>query len=78
MPAAPRNHRLHRGGDRQANSALWRIVLVRLSTDPDTKAHIARRTQEGKQKKFIMRCLKRYVAGELFQLLPQPQHPLTP
>ena len=55
-----------------------RIVLVRMSTDPDTKAYIARRTQEGKQKKFIMRCLKRYVARELFQLLPHPQHPLTP
>ena len=71
-------HRLHRGGDRQANSALWRIVLVRMSTDPNTKAYVARRTQEGKQKKFIMRCLKRYLARELFQLLPQPQHPLTP
>ena len=71
-------HRLHRGGDRQANSALWRIVLVRMSTDPDTKAYVARRTQEGKQKKFIMRCLKRYLARALFQLLPQPQQPLTP
>ena len=71
-------HRLHRGGDRQANSALWRIVLVRMSTDPDTKAYVARRTQEGKQKKFIKRCLKRYVARELFQLLPQPPQPLTP
>jgi transposase len=70
-------HRLHRGGDRQANSALWRIVLVRMSTDPDTKAYVARRTKEGKQKKFIMRCLKRYIARELFQLLPQPQKPLT-
>ena len=70
-------HRLHRGGDRQANSALWRIVLVRMSTDPDTKAYVARRTREGKQKKFIMRCLKRYVARELFQLLPRPAQPLT-
>jgi transposase len=70
-------HRLHRGGDRQANSALWRIVLVRMSNDPDTKAYVARRTKEGKQKKFIMRCLKRYVARELFQLLPRPEEPLT-
>ena len=70
-------HRLHRGGDRQANSALWRIVLVRMSNDPATKAYVQRRTKEGKQKLFIMRCLKRYVARELFQLLPQPQQPLT-
>ena len=70
-------HRLHRGGDRQANSALWRIVLVRMSNDPTTKAYVERRTKEGKQKLFIMRCLKRYVARELFELLPQPQQPLT-
>jgi len=70
-------HRLHRGGDRQANSALWRIVLVRMSTDPTTKAYVARRTKEGKQKKFIMRCLKRYVARELYSLLPHPELGLT-
>ena len=49
-----------------------------MSNDPDNKAYRARRTQQGKQKLFIMRCLKRYVARELFQLLPQPQQPLTP
>ena len=49
-----------------------------MSTDPDTKTYLARRTQEGKQELFIMRCTKRYVARELLQLLPQPQHPLTP
>lgn len=70
-------HRLHRGGDRQANSALWRIVLVRMATDPTTIAYVARRTKEGKQKKFIIRCLKRYVARELFALLPRPEQPLT-
>ena len=70
-------HRLHRGGDRQANSALWRIVLVRMSNDPETKAYVERRTKEGKQKLFIMRCLKRYVARELFQLLPRQELPLT-
>jgi transposase len=71
------NHRLHRGGDRQANSALWRIVLVRMATDPTTKAYVARRTKEGKQKKFIMRCLKRYVAREIYALLPRPELALT-
>jgi transposase len=40
-------HRLHRGGDRQANSALWRIALTRMSWDPDTRAYVERRTEEG-------------------------------
>ena len=70
-------HRLHRGGDRQANSALWRIVLVRMVSDPNTRAYVERRTKEGKQKKFIIRCLKRYVARELYQLLPRENKPLT-
>ncbi len=70
-------HRLHRGGDRQANSALWRIVLVRMATDPETKAYVERRTKEGKQKRFIIRCLKRYVARELFELLPRQDTLLT-
>ena len=71
------NHRLHRGGDRQANSALWRIVLVCMATDPTTKAYVARRTKEGMQKKFIIRCLKRYVAREIYALLPRPELALT-
>ena len=70
-------HRLHRGGDRQANSALWRIVMVRMAHDPQTRAYVQRRTKEGKQKLFIIRCLKRYVARELFLLLPRPEQPLT-
>jgi transposase len=59
-------HRLNRGGDRQANSALWRIVLVRMSCDPRTRAYVERRTSEGLSKKEIIRCLKRYVARELY------------
>lgn len=65
-------HRLNTGGDRQANNALWRIVLVRMSCDPRTKAYVARRTQEGKSKKEIIRCLKRHVAREVFGLLTNP------
>lgn len=65
-------HRLNTGGDRQANNALWRIVLVRMSCDPRTKAYVARRTQEGKSKKEIIRCLKRHVAREVFALLTNP------
>ena len=63
-------HRLDRGGDRQANSALWRIVMVRMSSDPRTRAYVARRTDEGRSTKEIMRCLKRYVARELYRYLP--------
>lgn len=62
-------HRLNRGGDRQANHALWRVVLVRMSNDPDTRAYVERRTKEGKSKREIMRCLKRYVAREVYPLL---------
>jgi transposase len=62
-------HRLHRGGDRQANSALWRIALVRMGCHQPTKDYVARRTAEGKTKTEIMRCLKRYIAREVFPLL---------
>jgi transposase len=59
-------HRLNRGGDRHANSALWRIVIVRMTSHQPTKYYIARRTAEGLSKQEIIRCLKRYVARELF------------
>ena len=62
-------HRLNRGGDRQANAALYRIVLVRLCYDQQTKDYMARRLKEGKSKKEIIRCLKRYVAREVFAAL---------
>jgi transposase len=50
-------HHLNRGGDRQANSALWRIVFTRMATDPRTQAYVARRTSEGKTTREIIRCL---------------------
>jgi transposase len=62
-------HRLNRGGDRAANSALHLAVLVRLRTDERTQAYIARRTAEGLSKLEIIRCLKRYLAREVFALL---------
>lgn len=65
-------HRLNRGGDRQANSALWRIVRTRMTHDPRTKAYVARRTAEGKTTKEIVRCLKRYVAREIYKSLVAP------
>jgi len=64
-------HRLNRGGDRQANSALWRIVITRLSYDPDTRRYLQRRCAEGKTKTEAIRCLKRYIARELYACLPQ-------
>jgi transposase len=63
-------HRLNRGGDRQANSALWRIVITRLSYDPATRRYLQRRCAEGKTKTEAIRCLKRYIARELYACLP--------
>jgi transposase len=62
-------YRLNRGGDRQANSALWRIVIVRLRSDPATRAYADRRSKEGLSKREIIRCLKRYVAREVYRPL---------
>ena len=64
-------HRLNRGGDRQANRALHMVVLSRMGHDERTKAYVARRTTEGRTKPEIMRCLKRYVAREVYRLLLQ-------
>jgi len=66
-------HRLNRGGNRQANSALWCIVMSRLSSDPRTKQYFEQRTKDGLTKKEAMRCLKRYVAREVFLHLPSPE-----
>jgi len=63
--------RLNPGGNRHANEALWRIVMVRLVSDPDTRAYMERRTKEGKSKREAIRCLKRYVARELYPLVVQ-------
>jgi transposase len=64
--------RLNRGGDRVANQALWRIVMVRMVSDPRTRHYVERRTKEGLSKKEIIRCLKRYVARELYPYLSNP------
>ena len=67
-------HRLNRSGNRQANHALWRIVMVRISTGhPATAAYIERRTKEGKSMREIVRCLKRHVAREVYRHLVQPE-----
>ena len=64
-------YRLNRGGDRNANQALWRIVMTRLSFDPRTRAYLERRTKEGRSKREVIRVLKRYVAREVFKHLPR-------
>jgi transposase len=62
-------HRLNRGGNRQANSALHIVVLSRIRIDERTQAYMKRRLAEGLSKREVMRCLKRYVAREVFQVL---------
>ncbi|WP_435865717.1 IS110 family transposase [Streptomyces xanthochromogenes] len=63
------HRRLNRGGDRQANAALHRIVLTRLRWDPRTQAYCERRVAEGKTRREVIRCLKRYVAREVYHLV---------
>jgi transposase len=65
-------HRLNRGGDRQANAAIYRVVLCRMRWDPRTRAYVQRRTEEGLAKKDIIRCLKRMIARELYYLITSP------
>jgi transposase len=64
-------HRLNRGGDRAANSALHIIAIGRLRTDPKTKAYVAKRIAEGHSKLDAIRALKRYLAREVFTLIAQ-------
>jgi transposase len=59
-------HRLNPGGNRQANAALWHIVITRMSADPRTQAYAQRRAKEGRTNKEIIRVLKRYVAREVY------------
>jgi transposase len=65
-------HRLNRGGDRHANNALWRIALVRMHCHPPTRAYVERRTKQGLSKLDILRCLKRYIAREVYHHLTNP------
>jgi transposase len=72
---------LNRGGDRAANAALHMAVISRMRMDPATRAYVARRTAEGHAKLEIIRCLKRYLAREVYYLLrpptPAKRHPKT-
>jgi len=64
-------YRLNRGGNRQANAALYRIVLTRMSSEPRTRSYVTRRRDEGRANKEIIRVLKRYVAREVYKHLPR-------
>jgi len=66
-------HRLNRGGDRQANSALHAIALSRWKNDERTQAYITKKRAEGRGTKEILRCLKRAIAREIYKILTQPQ-----
>jgi transposase len=70
-------HRLNRGGDRALNRAIHAIALVRMRSCPRTRAYVARRTAEGKTTREIRRCLKRYIARELYRQLTRSMKPLT-
>jgi transposase len=69
--------RLNRGGDRQANAALYRAVLIGLRRNPETREYARRRITEGKTKREIIRCLKRYLARTIYHLIapttPRPE-----
>jgi transposase len=62
-------HRLNRGGDRAANSALHIIAIGRLRLDPKTQEYVARRIAEGHSKLEAIRCVKRYIAREVFNII---------
>jgi transposase len=62
-------HRLNRHGNRDANRALYVVALCRMSRDERTRTYVAKRTAEGNTKKEIIRCLKRYIAREIYRVL---------
>ncbi|MFF0266863.1 transposase, partial [Kribbella sp. NPDC004536] len=66
-------HRLNRGGDRQANKALYMIAINRLRYDPRTQAYTTKRTTQGLSKKDIIRCLKRLIARQIYYTLQHPK-----
>ena len=70
-------HRLNRGGDRAANSALHMIAVSRWRIDPSTKAYVARKRAEGHSNPEILRLLKRYIAREIYYLLRNHQRALN-
>ena len=69
--------RLNRGGNRQANAAIYRVAIVRMRDDQRTKAYATRRTAEGKTRREIVRCIKRYIVREIYRALCAPPAGVT-
>lgn len=67
--------RLNRGGNSQANAALYRAAIVRMRDDHETKLYTARRTAKGKTRREIVRCIKRYIVREIYNALCRPKSP---
>jgi hypothetical protein len=65
-------HRLNRSSDRQANSMLYRIALCRLRWDVCARDYLTRRITEGKTRREAIRCLKRYIAREIYRIITSP------
>ena len=63
---------MNSGGDRRANRALYQIAVTRMSYDQRTKDYVGKRKRDGKSKKEAIRCLKRYIAREVFRALRNP------
>jgi transposase len=81
IPASSGNtvrHRLNRGGDRTLNKALHMVALSRMTFDPETIGYVEKRQAEGRTKKEIRRCVKRYLARRIYRPLnatnPAPSH----
>jgi transposase len=77
IPASSGNtqrHRLDRGGNRQLNCALHRLAVNKGNWDPEAAAYLARKQAEGKSRKEALRCLKRFLARRVWNLLRAPWH----
>ena len=70
--------RLNRGGNTQANAALYRVAIVRMRNHEPTIAYVRKRTQDGKTKSEIIRCLKRYIVREIYRIFACQKRHLRP
>jgi transposase len=77
-PAEASAMRLNRGGNRQANAALYPVAIVRMRDHAETRRYAARHMAEGKTRRDIVRCIKRYIVREIFTTLRRPKSPALP
>jgi transposase len=81
IPASSGNtvrHRINRGGDRRLNRALHMATVTRIRMDPRTRAYVEKRTAEGRTPREIRRCLKRYLARQIYRQLNAAETALNP